>query len=401
MINTGYWYYAQIRTIILHTLRLFQNFCVSEGIDDNGDPILRRVPCVYMSTDKSVVYLLNNSSDTVLETVPKMVLAISEVKLNNDKIAGSPYYALETAVTEKRFNKDKGQYEYAPGNSYNITRLNPLPLGIVFKLFILTSMQDQKFQLFEQLRALFSPTLELQTSENPMDWSRKTAITLTGLNWSTKGTSNLDSTQLDSMDMTFEIDTNLDMPSLVQKQSIIEQINNSIGDGKTLEDIMSWSLEDVTRTYYSPTGNKIKVFVDEEVGKQKIKLLPSDKCTTWQELLNIYGIKYDHKKGNVNINCLTNANIDKRTDIIGSLHLCPKDPTIAFWCINKTTLPSTNIDPVNAIINPHDYEPSTTVGTRYLLDSEISNCELWGTFIYEDGTPLTSQEKVMRGQSYN
>ena len=74
MINTNYWYYAQIRTLILHTLRLFQNFCVSEGIDDDGNPILRRVPCVYMSTDKSVVYMLNNASDTVLETVPKMVL---------------------------------------------------------------------------------------------------------------------------------------------------------------------------------------------------------------------------------------------------------------------------------------------------------------------------------------
>lgn len=397
MINTNYWYYAQIRTIILHTLRLFQNFCVSEGIDDDGNPILRRVPCVYMSTDKSVVYMLNNASDTVLETVPKMVLAISEVKLNNDKISGAPYFEHQTSVTEKKFNKETGQYEYKPGNSYNITRLNPLPLGIVFKLFILTSMQDQKFQLFEQLRALFSPTLELQTSENPLDWTRMTAITLTGLNWSTKGTSNLDSTQLDSMDMTFEIDTNLDMPSLVQKQSIIEQITESIGDGRTLEDIMSWSLEDVSRTYYSPTGNKIKVFVDEENGKQKIKLLPSEKCTTWRDLFNIYGIKYDGKKANVNINCLTNANIDKRNDIIGAVCICPKDPTILVWKIDESTLPSTNLDPVNEIIDPHNCTPSTEIGTRYLLDTEISNCELWGTFIYEDGTPLTEKDKVNEG----
>ena len=55
------------------------------------------------------------------------------------------------------------------------------------------------------------------------------------------------------------------------------------------------------------------------------------------------------------------------------------------------------MEPVNAIINPHEFEPSTEVGTRYLLDSEISNCELWGTFIYEDGTPLTPQEKVNEG----
>lgn len=239
MIDTNYWYYGQIRLLILHTLRLFQNFCVSEGMDENGNPILRRVPCVYMSTDKSVVYMLNNATDTVLETCPKMVLSISNVKLNNDKIAGSPYYAYETSITEKRFDKNSGNYVYEPGNSYNITRLNPLPLGIEFRLYILTSMQEQKFQLFEQIRSLFSPTLELQTSENPLDWSRVTAITLTNMNWSSIGTSNLDSTTLDAMDMTFVVDTNLDMPSLVQKERMIEQITNSIGEGNSLEDIMS------------------------------------------------------------------------------------------------------------------------------------------------------------------
>jgi hypothetical protein len=272
MINTNYWYYSQIRGIILHTLRLFQNFCISEGIDEDKNPILRRVPCVYMSTDKSVLHMLNNATDTVLEVCPKMVLTISEVKLNNDKIAGSPYFPFETSITEKRFNEDTGNYEYNPGNSYNITRLNPLPMGIIFKLYILTSMQEHKFQLFEQMRALFSPTLELQTSENPLDWTRVTAITLTQLNWSSRGTTNLDSTTLDSMDMTFEINTNLDMPSLVQKEKMIEQIVNSIGSGDTLEDIMSWSLEDTTRTYYSPTNNRVSVFYDESDDKQKINV---------------------------------------------------------------------------------------------------------------------------------
>lgn len=397
MINTNYWYYGQIRHLILCVLRIFQNFCVSEGTDENGDPILRRVPCVYMSTDKSVVYMLNNATDTILETVPKMVLAIESVDLNNNKISGAPYFETQVAVTEKKFNKDTGQYDYEPGNSYNITRLNPLPVGFKFKLYILTTMQDQKFQLFEQIRPLFSPTLELQTSENPLDWSRITAITLTGLNWSTKGTTNLDGSTLDAMDMTFEVDMNLDMPTLVQKQSIIEQINNSIGDGSTLEDIMSWSLEDVTRTYHSPTGNRIKVFIDEEKGKQKIKLLPSEKCSTWLDLFNVYGLHYDGKKRNININCLTNSNIDKRTDIIGNVLLCPKDPTILLWDIDESTLPSSNLKNVDEIINPHNYTPSTNIGTRYLIDTDISNCELWGTFIYEDGTPLSEKEKVNEG----
>lgn len=383
MINTNYWYYGQLRTIILHTLRIFQNFCVSEGFDEEGNNILRRVPCVYMSTDKSVVYMLNNATDTVLETCPKMVLAISDVKLNSELQCGSPYYSYETSITEKRFNPDIGNYEYKEGNSYNITRLNPLPLGIEFKLYILTSMQDQKFQLFEQIRSIFSPTLELQTSENPLDWSRITAITLTGLNWSSKGTTNLDSTTLDAMDMTFEVNTNLDMPSLVQKERMIEQINHSIGEGNSLEDIMSWSLEDVKRTFYSPTNNAVTVFVDEK-GHQKIKLEPNEKCKNWYELLNKYQIKYNSITHNVNINCLTNSNVDIRNDIIGCLHLNPNDPMVAEWRIDKDSLPSTNVKAVDNIIDPHNFKPTNIEGTRYLLCDSISNCVEWGHFFYEE-----------------
>lgn len=379
MINTNYWYYGQLRLLILHTLRLFQNFCVSEGLDENGNNILRRVPCVYMSTDKSVLYMLNNASDTILETCPKMVLAISNVKLNNNLQSGSPYYAYETSITEKKFNPDIGNYEYKEGNSYNITRINPLPLGVEFKLYILTTMQDQKFQLFEQIRSIFSPTLELQTSENPLDWSRLTAITLTGLNWSTKGTTNLDSSTLDSMDMTFEVNTNLDMPSLIQKEKMIEQITHSIGSGDTLEDIMSWSLEDVTRTFYSPTGNRVTAFVDND-GHQKLKLEPSEKCKNWHELLNCYGIKYNFVTHNVNVNCLTNSNVDVRNDIIGCLHLDSKNPQIAEWRIDNNTLPTPNVKAITEIIDPHNHIPTNSNGVRYLICNEISNCSTWGDF---------------------
>ena len=400
MIDTNYWYYGQIRLLILHTLRLFQNFCVSEGIDENGNPILRRVPCVYMSTDKSVVYMLNNATDTVLETCPKMVLSISNVKLNNDKISGSPYYAYETSITEKRFDKNSGNYVYEPGNSYNITRLNPLPLGIEFRLYILTSMQEQKFQLFEQIRSLFSPTLELQTSENPLDWSRVTAITLTNMNWSSIGTSNLDSTTLDAMDMTFAVDTNLDMPSLVQKERMIEQITNSIGEGNSLEDIMSWSLEDITRTFHSPNNNRVSAFIDEN-GKQCLKLEPSEKCKDWFSLLQLYGIKYNKETKNININCLTNSNVDFRNDIVGSIIINEINPSIAYWTINQDSLPSTNIQPINQIISPHDFILPKNIqeNTRYLITSDISNCSMWGDFYNDDGITKIDNNGLIKENS--
>ena len=100
--NVGYWYNAQIRTMILHTQRLFSNFYISNGTDDNGEEKLIRVPCVFMSTDKATVSMINNNTDTIIESAPKMVLTISEIRLNNDKISGSPYYEYVSDVTEKK-----------------------------------------------------------------------------------------------------------------------------------------------------------------------------------------------------------------------------------------------------------------------------------------------------------
>ena len=394
MINTNYWYYGNIRHMCLCVLRLFQNFCISEGKDEKGNEILRRIPCTMMATDKSVAYLLNNATDTVLETVPKMILAISNVNLNNDKISGAPYYPNETSFTEKKFNPDKGNYEYEPGNSYNVTRLNPLPIGLEFKLFVLTTMQDHKLQLFEQIRSLFSPTLEIQTSENPLDWSRVTAITLTGLNWSSKGTTNLDGTALDSMDMTFEVDMNLDMPTIVQKQCMIDQIAENIGDGNSLDDIMSWDLNDVTTIYHSPSRNSVNLYLDEKTGKQMIKLNPSPIANNWYDVLRLYNFKFDPFNKKILISCVSDSNSDKKSTIGGTLTINKMSPNIAAFNIDDSLLPETNITAVDDIIDPHDMTEKDLIGKRYLITEDISNCELWGTFLHTDRTPLEEGEKI-------
>lgn len=382
--NVGYWYNAQIRTLILHTQRLFSNFYISNGLNDNGEEDLRRVPCVFMSTDKSALNLINNNTDTVIESSPKMVLTISELRLNNNLISGSPYHEYISDFNEKKFNEDLGNYEYELGNSQEIKRLNPLPIGIVFKLYILTTMQTHKFQLFEQIRMLFSPTLELQTSENPLDWSRVTAITLTGVNYSSKGTSNLDSSQLDAMDLTFEINTNLDAPALISYNTLVENIITEIGEGNVVEDTLSWGEGDSIRTVHTPTNNYITV-TDNNI----LTLQPNKNITNWYQLLKYYGINYNSNKENVYVHCLITYDIDKKKSIYGPIKINERDSTQAFWNFNQELLPSENLQPIDAIINPHDYKPSNINGERYLLDESIgNNTSIWGTLKDLNGNTL-------------
>lgn len=382
--DVGYWYNGQIRTMILHTQRLFSNFYISNGKKENGEEDLVRVPCVFMSTDKSTVNLINNNTDTVIESAPKMVLTISELKLNNNLISGAPYYEMVTDVTEKKFNESTGNYEHDIGNSYSIYRLNPLPIGITFKLYILTTMQTHKFQLFEQIRMLFSPTAELQTSENPLDWTRVTALVLTGVNYSSRGTTGLDSTQLDSMDLTFELNTNLDAPALIKHNNLVESIITELGEGNFVEDTLSWGEGDSIRTVHTPSNNFITIQNNNE-----IILQPTEKIKNWYQLLKQYGIKYNSRKNNVFVHCLITYDIDKKKSIYGSILINDNDPTKAIWNLNEELLPSENLKPIDAIIDPHNFTPENKESVRYLLDESIGNdTKLWGTLKDKNGNIL-------------
>ena len=58
-VDVNYWYNAQVRTIVLHTQRLFSNFYISTGKDENGKDKLKRVPVIFMTSDKSVASIIN------------------------------------------------------------------------------------------------------------------------------------------------------------------------------------------------------------------------------------------------------------------------------------------------------------------------------------------------------
>ena len=378
--EASYWYYGQIRKIILHTLRIFSNFHVATGTDKDGKPILRRVPVQFMSID-SPLYKINNATDTIIETCPKMVLTISQIKMNNDRAYPVPHEPYETEFTEKRWNEETGNYEYDIGNTYAVTRFNPVPIGIEFKLFVLTTLQTQKFELFEQIRTLFVPDLELQTSENPLDWTRVTAIVMTGINYSSKGTENLDSKQLDAMDFTFEVNTNLDTPALIERSNVIETIVTSIYPTNDPEEIYGWDFDEIYRTYYTPHKSNILIKNNKNV------LLKPGSYANWAKLFEAYAIQYSNSK----LNTYLHIKIANNKEIFGPVSINPLNEMELIWNIDNESLPERNLEPLDKIIDPHDYTPQNIKGERYLILSPLgSGSENWGTLKDENGESLPS-----------
>lgn len=386
-VDTNYFYSARLYKLILHTLRLFSDYQISIGVDENGDPILRRVPVVYMSSDKSALTLLNKGSSSTLQTFPTMILALSNVKLNQQYDAGPVYEESEVSVTEKKFDEETGEYIDQPGNSYNIVRLNPVPIGLNFTLYVLTTSQNQKFQLFEQIRAIFARELDLQTSENALDLCRLSTIRLADINWTSRGTSGLDSSQIDSMDLSFEVNAYLDLPAIVTRQTLIEKIVTNIGQLDE-EALPMWSLEDVTRTFHIPNNMRLKLSYDEKTHNQYAEVYGANGVESWLDVFKRFNINYTSDNSNVQIHCTSTRNLEHEFTFIGTVEVNESTPYKAKIIINEDTLPSTTLDNVEAIIDPHHFTPVKSLNMRYLLDEELPlQTSLFGTILTMDGYP--------------
>ena len=392
---TDYWYYGQIERIMLHTCRFFCNFYVSVGKDAEGEDILKRVPCQTAFKDKTVASLITGASDNVMQFAPRMVIQLTEIQLKHEKAVGPAYYTEKSLVTERLFDEATGNYVdgryQGQGATYEITRMNPIPIGLIFKLHILTTMDSQKFQLFEQIRPLFTPTNEIQVSENPLDWNRIGQITLTGVDYSSK-LSDLNSNGLDDMVMTFEVDTNLDLPTeITRNKSTIEEVNININSG--IEDNYGWKFDPSTRTTFTPTECSIRVS-DNSI----ITLLDPYSIKTYKSWKYIYETYKLPITGDLHISLLTNPDNDIRThDIQGKVALTD-NPTQLSVIIDKDTLPESTIQDIDDIIDPlaqfpDNGLPSAKLGQRYLIISDISsNTTAWGIILDENGIVSHAKE---------
>jgi hypothetical protein len=108
-------------------------------------------------------------------------------------------------IRERYYDPQTGDYSTTQGDVLTVDRLMPVPYKLTIKLDIWTSNTEQKLQLLEQLCILFNPALEIQSTDNYIDWTSISYVLLTDVQWSSRtvplGTEN----PIDIATLTFEI----------------------------------------------------------------------------------------------------------------------------------------------------------------------------------------------------
>ena len=248
-----FFYDQQIRRFIIQFMRMVSNFQVEFGKDRNGVTALQRVPVVYGDSSRQVANVIKQGSENYLNSVPVMAVYIAGLTYDRDRVQ-NPTYVGKMQLRERYLDSATGSYSTQQGDTLSVERLMPVPYSLTLKLDIWTSNTEQKLQLIEQIGTLFNPALEIQSTDNYIDWTSLSYVLLTDIQWTSRSVpAGVDVSQIDIATLTFQLPIWISSPALVRKMGVIQKIIASIYDGSgnlsdaILDDNKLWS-----RQYFTP-----------------------------------------------------------------------------------------------------------------------------------------------------
>lgn len=372
-----YFYDGQIRRFVIQFIRAVSNFEVEFGKDRNGTRTLQRIPVYYGDASRQAQTILRNNSENIINAVPAMSAYISALTYEQNRMQ-EPNFVSKMHLRERRFDPETGLYDTQQGDAYTVERLMPVPYKLTIKLDIWTSNTEQKMQIIEQIATLFNPSLEIQSTDNYIDWTSLTFVQLSDVNWTSRTVPSGAEEPIDIATMTFEMPIWISSPAKVKKLGVIQKIIASIYDEQGAFDENTVLSNLIARVKYTPmnygiyyAGNQLKLLKPHEIADDDGTLHVTDPVNNWQALIEVYGTL---RTGQTEIR----LELPTGNELIGHVTYHPSDPTILLFTIIEDSMPGNTLDSVDAIINPQNVDYNSILatpanGTRYLLTDSIGS----------------------------
>ena len=415
-----FFYDGQIRRYITQTIRVFSNFVVKYG-----DGTLVRIPVLYGDADRQAASIIRQNSENKINSTPRIAIYISELSLDRDRLSDSSYVG-KMHFKERDTQIDpvtgKETYNQTQGRNYTVERLMPTPFKLKLKVDIWAANTDQKLQILEQILVLFNPSLELQTTDNYIDWTSLTVLNLNDIKWSSRQVPIGNDSPIDIASLGLDTPIWISPPAKVKHLGVITKIITSFyQDSDTSStgyvDGLGEDLATPTTTLstlLTTVSSTISQYGIQVYNKQAMLMGATENVTpaaptleisvrrgskiNWQELFAQYPGTYvagssrlyltqpngSSVVGTVAINALdesiltvdwdpdtlvTNTGIDSlgRLDFEGTTN---DSPGYNASTSNRPNSPGT----FDAIVNPLTFNPGTVAaGTRYLIIEDIGN----------------------------
>ena len=389
-----FFYDNQIRRFLIQFAKIFSNWEVTKGKDPAGNDILVRVPVMYGDSSRQASTILANNSASNLPSAPLITYYISGLEYDQRRTQ-DPTYIDNISVRQRSYNAETQQYETVQGQAFTIERQMPVPYTLRITVDFWTTNYNQKLELVEQLGTLFNPALEIQSTDNFIDWTSLSVVYQDGLTFSSRSIPQGTGNPIDVLSWKFYMPIWLSTAAKLKKFGVIEKIIASIFAGQALTDIQDEDLLLGTRQKITPYGYKVLLLGNTlQILPQATAFYPSnenlelppnpDTDIYWSSVLNVYGAV---KPG---ISQIWLQNPYMETDIVGTIVPDPVDDRLLIYSIDPDTLPQNTLNPVDGVINPQVTGPNAGLpgpvnGRRYLLVEDIGtdgeSTVAWGNLV--------------------
>jgi hypothetical protein len=389
-----FFYDNQIRRFLIQFAKIFSNWQVTKGKDPAGNLILVRVPVMYGDSSRQAATILANNSASNLPSAPLITYYISALEYDQ-KRTQDPTYTEVISVRQRSYNNETQTYETVQGQAFNVERLMPVPYTLRMNVDLWTTNYNQKLELIEQLGTLFNPAMEIQSTDNFIDWTSLSVVYQDGLTFSSRQIPQGTGNPIDVLTWKFYMPIWISTPAKLKKFSVTAKIINSIFATKAVDDIQDEDLLLGTRGKTTPygykvllLGNTLQILPEATAfypGNNNLDL-PSNPNSDiyWASVLNVAGTI---KPG---ISQIWLQNPYMVTDIVGTIVPNPNDDRLLIYNIDPDTLPQNTLSPVDGVINPQLTGPNAGLpgpvnGCRYLLTDYIgsvgSTTVAWGSLV--------------------
>ena len=379
-----FFYDEQIRRFLLQFTRIFSNFQVEYGRNEEGNNhALIRVPVRYGDASRQAQTIMQQNSASAMPSTPLMTFYISSLDYDRPRMQ-EPFHVSKINVRQRTYDEATDSYETTQGNAFTIERLMPVPYKLTLKLDIWTSNTNQKMQLLEQILVLFNPSLEIQSTDNFIDWTSLSVVELESVQWSGRAIPQGTENPIDIATLTFTLPIWISSPAKVKKLGVVERIIMSVFDSEgyasdavTDNDLLLGTRQAITPWAYQTLliNNKLQALRPSQVvNESNASLAPPTAPPSnlmWSAVIGAYGVL---RPG---ISQIKLSQPDG-TDVVGTVAYDPTDDRFLLFTVDEDTVPQNTLAPVDAVINPLRSGPGDGIapaatGQRYLLTQDTGS----------------------------
>tara|TARA_X000000368_G_C23053364_1_gene722606 strand:+ start:2329 stop:3831 length:1503 start_codon:yes stop_codon:yes gene_type:complete len=396
-----HFYDGQIRRYITQLIRLFSNFKYKDG---EGKEV--QVPVMYGDMTRQVSNIIRDNSENKIPSAPRMAVYITALEQDRTRTADSSYTS-KVHIRERAYDNNNKEYLNTQGKNYTVERIMPSPYTLAVNVDIWSTNTEMKLQIMEQLLMLFNPSLEIQTTDNYVDWSSLTVVELTNLNFSSRSIPQGTESEIDIASLSFSTPIYINLPAKVKKLGVITNVIMSIFDetkgtinlGASMPELSAYSDTEASQAKTDlQTGRTTKDGITVTGGNYKdydilvmgttAQIVDRGRVGSiaWDQVIDPHPGEYRAGLSQIQIKRKLLSGENTTISINGGITINELDRTKLQIVWDEDTIPTNsslnspsgrnNTGSVDFIIDPQKYNPNSTTkvaGLRLLLLGKIND----------------------------